>query len=467
MRVGILRREAVPEAFLSGRVVLPLVALWIAFSCSRWFGLPKIYGLPDITADRVALVGLAAYAVVVFSMRKRPAGLLVRSEAALWLLVVLAAMSGVIFGGFTSGYPGARISNLWNFLLFPAMAYSLLLRTKFSDRDLARLCLILTLFGAYLGATAILERTTFARLLLPPAIGDPTIPQHWGRSRGPFLQAEFNATVMAQLLPIALYLVAAGGHRARLVAGITIPLLCMGVYFTETRAAMLSLALVVLGGAVMRHPSRRAYRLLTLALIIGALTLIASGSPLVPRWSELPPLYDRANLFLVTVGMIVAHPALGIGFSNFDLYQWLFFLRPQALQNLSATPHAEFWAGGTHNTWLTPLAELGLVTGGLYLGMLLWQLLTAFRGAWGNERSGAPNPVVGLPLCVALVGLVFLVNATFVELRYTATPNLIFWAFAALFQQQRYAHPSHARQTSSSHQVPRPSHGGRGDVLLP
>jgi O-antigen ligase len=132
--------------------------------------------------------------------------------------------------------------------------------------------------------------------------------------------------------------------------------------------------------------------------------------------------------------MIVEHPLIGIGFGNFDRYQEQFFLHPRVLGGLSITRRAEFWAGGTHNTWLTPVAELGVVAGGLYLILVLSGLFNALRRTTEASASTPPHGSwgAGLALCSFLTGVAFIVNSSLVELRYTLTPNAMFWVFMAL-----------------------------------
>lgn len=437
MRLRLRGRSAQPAAFLNGGVVLPWLAVWIVCSCSPWFGLPDIEGLPQITAERVVFAGLVAYAVLSALKHRENVGGIVPSEVVLWVLAGVATVSGLVFGGFSSGYAGSGVSILFNFILFPAVVYSIVLRTRWSDRDLARCCVILTTFGAYLGCTAILERTHFTALLIPPDIGDPSILQHWGRSRGPFLQAEFNGTVMTQLLPVAALLWVFRGRLSGLLTWLAIPLLCIGVYLTETRAALLSLALIVLFGAVRRHPGRALYGVLCVALGLVVGGLAAGGTNVIPRMDESSPLPDRLNLLIATAGMIAAHPVLGVGFGNFDSYQEEFFLRPQVLANLSTTTRKEFWAGGTHNTLLTPIAELGMAAGGLYLAIVLWGVFRAWRTPSMAGGSRLKGGVGELPMCAFLIGVTFIVNAVFVELRFSLTPHALLWAFIALAQRHR------------------------------
>jgi len=425
---------AAAKAPLDGRVVLPLVATWVALSCFPGLALPDIEGMPYLSADRIAMVLLVGYAAAWMALRRARLGRFSITECGLWCLVLIATVSGIVFGAFGSGYQGARVSILLNFLLYPAVLYSVLWRTRYDARDLASAAGILTLLAAYLGVTAVLERTSFTWLLVPPSIGDPTITQHWGRSRGPFLQAEFNGAVMVQLLPIVIYQLKSARWGARLLALFTIPVLGVGVYLTETRAAILSLAVLVLAGAMIQHAARRIYLWLGVALALGSAVLFGSGVPLVPRMEEVNPLLDRINLLLVTLGMFVMHPIVGIGFGNFDLYQIEFFRRPTVLGEYAAAVPGGFWAGGTHNTLVTPLAEMGLLAGGLFIALAVGGTIAALVNGYRAGRGEKPGAPVGVSVCAGLAGLAFLVNAVFVELRFTATPNAIFWVLLALAQ---------------------------------
>ena len=187
-------------------------------------------------------------------------------------------------------------------------------------------------------------------------------------------------------------------------------------------------------------------------MIMAALVLVAFGITPLPRMDEPSPLPDRLNLLVATAGMIVAHPVTGIGFGNFDLYQEQFFLRPKVLTELSTTTREGFWAGGTHNTLLTPAAELGVIAGGLYVILALAQTLGA---AWRRPRAATYHSVLesGLPVCAFLVGLTFLVNGAFVELRFSPTANALMWLFVGMAQRQRLASTANA-EPSNGHRSP-------------
>jgi O-antigen ligase len=419
---------------IPGRLVMLLLGLWLAFSCSRSFGFPKLEGFPDITFERLSFLLLILVTGTAIAQQKGPIGPVRWPERGLWMTVGLAAVSGVAYGGFTSGYPGAEVNIFLKLLLLPAIAYSIVLRTRRSPRDLDVLFLILAALGIYLGLTAVLERTGPSWAVFPAEIADRQIAQHWGRSRGPFLQAEFNGAVMVQLFPVALYLATLRRGWYRALGILTGGLLCLGTYLTETRAALLSLLVVLAIGVAYRGPQRRVYSMFLALLLLAVLGKHVLAPPAIPRLDETASFDDRVKLLSVTLNMIRGHPLTGIGFGNFDLRQEGFFDRSAKM--VAQFTEGTFWSGGTHNTLLTPLAELGIFVGGLFLFLvvrILWLGLTRSRQARPTASHAGAPPV----LCCTLVCIAFVVNALFVELRYTLTPNALLWVFAGLIETYR------------------------------
>jgi O-antigen ligase len=430
-------RAESPRFEFPGRYVLPLLALIVAFSSSRAFGLPTddTNWLPQLTADRLLLMLVAVLAAIAVVVGRRGMGLARPTwfEIAFWGIGGLAAASWILFGGAATDYSGAGVTILLNLFVFPAIAFSLLLRTRFSTRDLALCCILLGCFAVYLSVTAVAETLGWSWALIPPEIGDPRIEQHWGRARGPFLQAEFNGAVMVQLLPIVLLLPLLAGRFIG-IAGVGIAgLLSMGAYLTQTRAVLLSLLLVLLVGAVLPHPGRATYRVLVIGGLLAAGGLYAAGAPVVPRLGEMGPIYDRFSLLAVTFGMIMAEPVLGIGFGRFDLLQTAY----ADLGLLGPLAGEELWEGGTHNTLLTLVAELGVPIGAFAVFLFLWPIWVAARVMLGRTRRRLGPQEQCLVVSGLLVLIAFVINASFVELRYTATPNLLFWMFAAVILRVR------------------------------
>jgi O-antigen ligase len=422
---------AVPVAFLAGDFTFVLLALWIAFSCSRWFGVTGVQGLPDVTIERICFGLLVVYAATTFAMQRQPLGGVLPAEIGLMGFTVACAVSGYLHGTL-QGTEADPMNTFYYSRLYPAIAFMIVVRSRTTNRDLLRLSAILTVFAIYLGVTALIEKSPFTWALIPRAIGDPGQGIHFGRARGPFLNSAFNGTVMVQLLPVVLLSSELGSRARQRVALITAGLLCVGVYLTDTRAVLLSLVAVVAVGAVLMGPSRRTYRGILGFLMLGAIARYAVGGAVVPRLEQEDPINVRMNLLLATGEIVLAHPITGSGYRTFALVDEEYYNRAQAFGNLS---YQEKWfSAGSHNTLLTPLAEMGLLAGGFYLFLLCRAVANGLRAPLGGtpgERDGTR----GLLVCSLLVGIPFLINGLAVELQYTLTPNALFWAFAAFSER--------------------------------
>lgn len=445
-----------PSAYLHGGFVLPMVALWIASSSSRSFGLPAMAGFPQITIDRLCLIVLLIYALVMVGTRKPRLRARIGLEITLWVLGCCIAVSGYTNGSF--GPDPANQIYVFNAWIFPAIVVSLILRSRLTERDVARFAILLTCFALYLGLTAVFERLSIRWALVPAAIGDPTKGIHFGRSRGPFLQAAFNGTVIVMLVPIAMLLLQLPHRRWKVLGVVTTLLLCVGTYLTATRAAMLGLAGVFLIGGILASPSRRSYRVFLASLGVTALLLAIGGAPVVPRFEEPSSSKDRFDLLLATGEMFLAHPIVGIGYGNFDRFQVDFFNRGQHFGGVAFND--KFWEGASHNTLLTPFAEMGTVVGVMGIGLLLSRLLVGFRPTpHGVSKRLSRHPVM---VAGGLMVVAFMINGVFVELRFTATPTLLLWSFAALVERYSWILQSRLPTQAAAQPRPLPADGPPG-----
>ena len=451
------RRVQVPAAFLPGGITLLLLALWIAFSSSRYFGITGLGGLPDVTAERLSFGLLLGYVLVVFTLRRQPFGVVLPAEVGLWTLALACTASAYLHGGF-GGTRTADTTNLLSFsLVYPAIAFMIVVRTRTSRQDLVRFGAIMALFAIYLGVTAILERTPYQWALLPPEIGDPSQGIHWGRSRGPWLNSAFNGTVMAQLVPILMLLIHLAGPAGRAVGVTGLGLLGIGVYLTDTRACLLSLAVVTLLGSVLRGPSRGAYRALLALIVLGGVVRLSVGGEVVPRLEEAEPVDTRLNLMLASGEMVLAHPVFGAGFGTFAELSREYYNAARIFGGLS---YQKGWAEvGSHSTFLTPLAEMGLLVGGLYVVLAVravWNGLGPPVGRTPEERE----EVRGLLVCCLLVGVPFLVGGLAADFKPVLTPNALFWTVAGFTERHRRLRrlaTSEGPQLAGAPPVPRPA----------
>lgn len=423
--------------FVPGRYALPLVGALILFSCSRQFGFPNLSGIPQATFARICFGLLFFMTAVTWAEQNTRLRPFRRSELSLWTVTGVAAVSGVVAGSFVGPDPATgyyKYYLLMNLFLLPALLYSILLRTTSSSSGLDVAFGILTVFALYLGITAVLETLELNSLLFPSVIADPSVGLHRGRARGPFLQAEFNGAVMGQLLPVTL--LAAWRSRTRLaevVAWAASALLLLGIYLTYTRAAMLGVAGVIGAGAIFASPLRDTYRGLLFIGLAGVGLVGVAGGEAIPRLDHVDSLVSRVQLAGVAVNMIVENPLTGVGFGQFNALQTE-YLNSGILDLVSRT---EFWAGGSHNTFLTLLAELGVLVGGGFVLLVIWVMTRPFIDLWRAGSSSGERELSddrkALILTAGLVAVAYFINGSAVEIRYTLTPTALFWLFAAIY----------------------------------
>jgi putative inorganic carbon (hco3(-)) transporter len=217
--------------------------------------------------------------------------------------------------------------------------------------------------GLYLSVTAIAETVGLTALIVPGYITDPNVGIHFGRARGPFVEASANGLAMVMGGAAAAVALTIWQGRARLVAWSTLALCGAGVMLTLTRSAWIA---AVLGGVLAMLSARELRRFVLPTLAIGAtavalaLTTIPSlSSNVESRAADQSPLWDRQNLATAALGMVDERPLAGFGWASFVEVSPDYFRQadtyPQQGEGLVV-----------HNVFLLYAAQLGLI------GVLLW-----------------------------------------------------------------------------------------------
>lgn len=289
----------------------------------------------------------------------------------------------------------------------------------------ARNVLLMTLVGAglYLGFTALAEALGLRGLVFPRYIDDPSIGLHYGRARGPFVEAVANGLALygcAVASALALYL---WRERplARVLAAVSCALCLAGTIFTLTRAVWLATVVATLV-ALFLHARTRA---LLGPLVAGGLVVLIAGFVLIPgfaarvdeRQSDRRPIWDRYNTNAAAVRAIEDEPLFGVGFKNWvNVNDRYFRISP------------DYPLTGTtieiHNVPLTLGAELGLVG----LALWIWAYLSGIGGA--IFRPG-PSELDPWRLAMVALAMHWTIVAGFGPLGY-AFPNLLLWTWAGI-----------------------------------
>lgn len=214
----------------------------------------------------------------------------------------------------------------------------------------------------------------------------------------------------------------------RALSGLAAVLCLTGILVSLSRGGLLGagcalLLAIVLGG---RWRGRVLAICGTLAVLaVGYFAFVAS-LPAKQRVLDVSAEGGTGRLDLWTVGlrMIEAHPLSGIGSGQFPVSSVHYLLRPGLIQNgafILSTPKV------AHNTYLNIIAELGVVGGVLFIGMIVFSLgcaLVAIRRLVRARDERMEILVRGYVVSVGgyLVTLMFLSEST----------EKLFWILLAL-----------------------------------
>jgi len=292
----------------------------------------------------------------------------------------------------------------------------------FSRRSRSLLLAVLVAVGAYLGVTALLEGVGLGRLAWPGYIADPAVGLHYGRARGPFVEAVADGLALFECAVACAVAVVTWRARAARVAAAAVGGLCLvGTVFTLTRAVWLASAAVVLVTVAIVPALRRflvPLAALGTAAVLGVFLLVPGLSGQASeRAAEQLPVWDRLNANATAVRILADRPLTGIGWQGFPA---------AAHEYVRQAPDYPVTATGieVHNVFLSRAVELGLP------GVTVW--VVALGAAIGGAlvRRGPPEL---LPWRVGLfaVALHWVIVANFGPLPY-AFPNSLLWLWAGI-----------------------------------
>jgi putative inorganic carbon (HCO3(-)) transporter len=291
-----------------------------------------------------------------------------------------------------------------------------------TERDRDILMTTLVCLGAYLGLTAMFEMFHVSALVFPKYILNPNIGIHFGRARGPFVEADANGLAMFACA-VASVIAAVrwrGTPKATFALGV-VALCAFGILLTLTRAVWIGSAIGCVVTLLAFAPLRR--YVVPVVLIgavgaVGALTLVPGLSgDATKRSDELRPVWDRLNTDAAALRMVQAKPLTGFGWHTFQENS------PTYLRQASSFP---LTGSGliVHNVFLARLSELGLI------GTLMFVI--AFGWAIGGSaiRAGPPE-MLAWKMGLVAIAIDWVVVANFVQITY-AMPTALIWLWAGM-----------------------------------
>lgn len=417
---------------LSGRLLV-LVCLWLTAVLFNYaVGTIDLAGVPDLSLARI--IWLFMCLALFYQVVNGNTGLLALTgtEIAMLIFLVLALTSKFFMQSSASGITDPGISKFLNGYLFPFSMFFFAKQLVRDQKDAGSILLFLVWIGLYLSLTAIGEHFPFlSKLVLPQLIMDPNAGIHWGRARGPFLNAAVNGTVLGMIFPIAIFL----GMRERtrpelkwfcLTVAALIPI---ALYFTLTRACWLGgLAAAMIMAAY--YPKLRGPALAVLIVlavtIAGKWTIEASTGTGqgMERLRSKAPIYNRIYLNDITWRMFEKRPLFGYGLDTFPHISHRFF------RKIKGVPYYALRGLAHHNTFLVVLVELG-VFGFLSLMSVYFFILKRGADLFRAASDGDPG-LRGLAVTFGAASAVLFLNMFFIDMRFFAFPNAVFFILGGM-----------------------------------
>ena len=297
----------------------------------------------------------------------------------------------------------------------------------------------LTGLGAYLGVLAILESLELTALIFPRYIADPLEGVHFGRARGPFVEAAANGLAMHVCgVAAAVGLATWRSRRARVAAGVVVALCALGLLLTLTRQIWLGATVATFVAMLCTRRLRR----YALPAVVAAAVLVVVALAAVPglrdsasgRASDERPIWDRLNSNRAAVDMVLDRPLLGFG--------WYSWREHSADYYTQADDYPVTTVGRPHNVVLSNAVELGIPA------TLLWLAALALA-VGGAALSRAPPELEPWRIGMIAIFINWFVISNFTPLAY-AFPNYIVWLWAGVVLSGSLRPGAFARYTGAA-----------------
>lgn len=425
--MGVLCLVAVTPWVLANFNLVNIVLFWfVVVLFGNLTGKLVLPMLPKISLYQIVLLILifAFFSqVVIGKLRLLPLTVI---EIAMFLFCIIAFISQVNAGIVLRKGMGIKIANLFNGFVFPFAVFYLSKHLIDSGQKLGKVLIFFIGIGLYLTLTGICELTPpLSGLVFPRDILDPYVGIHFGRARGPFLQAAVNGTVLGMIFSLGLYLSLSEYVKParRKICQVITALMPIGIFLTNTRACWLGFLASTLVAAKFYPKFRKVFLIgLILFAMVATIKLVTKERE-KGRFSQMGPIHSRIHIYNASLRMLIEKPFFGFGFDNFQ------FTSPRYFTAIKGVPYY----GETvvpHDTFLGILVELGLV--GFIPLIIIY--LCIFSYSLRLYHHLPRDDLLGKDMIAIFwsVGMVFLVNMQFIDMRYFVFPNALFFMLAGI-----------------------------------
>lgn len=263
-----------------------------------------------------------------------------------------------------SNEPTRYLIRFYDRLVVPACMYLLVRLSSPDERDFRRL--VWVAFVTVIAESGIGLLSWFAPSTLPPQWLDLQGARTVGTFGNP---AVYTSTLIFLSLLLFQYAVDSASRRIRLVFLLVVGLAMFCVAFSFSRDSWFG-GLVVLLGLMLIYPKvtlRLTFLVVLVTSILSISVLSAQVSWAQERLNDSDTAESRIIGYVASTRMIRARPLFGWGWGNYNLYADQF---KESVGDIISGQHRST----SHNTYLSIMAELGVIALFLYLFPVLWWL---------------------------------------------------------------------------------------------
>lgn len=410
--------------------LINILLLWFFLVLfNRAIGEIDLPGLPNISFFRIVWILLVVAFVFQIILKKRHLLPLTKIEIAMVIFSIIAMASKLFTQDQIGDMEKSGITNVLNGFVFPFSIFVFSKNLIDSDKKIKKVFIFFLILGLYLTLTGICEHyPKLSSCVFPRYIMDPSVGIHWGRARGPFIQAAVNGTVLGIIFLIGVYLcIAARRPGYRNIFGIITALSLVTIYFAYTRACWLGsiISIVILAGF---YPKFRKIFAVSLFIVIAIFAVMKNDAlkntdeAAAERFSRMGPIYSRLHIYNASWRMLADKPIFGFGFDTFQYFS------PPYFTAIKGVPYFEEGLV-SHDTLLGILVELGLAGWGAL--MVVYFYIFQYSIKLYRHRPGDETIKKLIVIFWGTSG-VFLVNMQFIDMRFFLFPNALYFMLSGI-----------------------------------
>ena len=258
---------------------------WLFFLLFRYglwgynSGKLRLLLLPDIQAERLMWMSICSIFFFGFTTRKMKFDIgITRIEATMAVLIIYILSSMVVAGTFYVEGHGIIMNYILSGYLIPFSSFFLSKYIVNDEQKIRKIFIFFSIIGFYLGITGIFEYFRLDFLVFPGYIMNRHIGIHWGRARGPLLEAVGNGLNLGMCFFITLHLLLHTNRKwIKIFYSISIASMLITILFTFTRNVWLGFAFGSLLMPILLPRVRKIFIISSLALLIFAGVLFSLG----------------------------------------------------------------------------------------------------------------------------------------------------------------------------------------------